>query len=69
MNTTNNRTKVIDGQVCRRHVDPDGSIGGWVAQTATVAPTAYLGPDALNLDNAEALDNAVVQDSSKVSHW
>ena len=29
-----------------RHVNPDGSEGGWVADTAFVAKSAFIGPDA-----------------------
>ena len=29
-----------------RHLNPDGSLGGWVADTATVAPTARIGENA-----------------------
>ena len=29
-----------------RHINPDGSVGGWVADTATVADTVYIGEDA-----------------------
>ena len=29
-----------------RHDNDDGTTGGWVAETTTVAPTAYVGPDA-----------------------
>jgi hypothetical protein len=36
-----------------RHKNPDGSIGGWVANTATVADTAYIGEDARVFDNAK----------------
>ena len=25
-----------------RHLNPDGKLGGWVADTATVAPTAWV---------------------------
>ena len=36
-----------DGPVrAHRHKNPDGSIGGWVANTATVADTAYIGENA-----------------------
>jgi len=35
-----------------RHQNPDGSIGGWVADTATVAPTAEVGPEARIFDQA-----------------
>lgn len=29
-----------------RHVNPDGSIGGWVADSAVVGNGVYIGPDA-----------------------
>ena len=32
-----------------RHVNPDGSVGGWVADTATVGAGAYVEPGALVL--------------------
>ena len=30
-----------------QHVNPDGTTGGWVQNTATVAPSAYISGDAL----------------------
>ncbi len=44
----------------QQHQNPDGSLGGWVADTAYVAPTAYLGPDAVVYGNAWVMDNARV---------
>lgn len=41
------------GVPARRHINPDGSIGGWVADTAYVAPTAYVGPNARVCDYAQ----------------
>lgn len=50
-----------DGPVpARRHVNPDGTEGGWVAETAHVAPTAYVGPDAWVFGNARVHDEATV---------
>jgi len=43
-----------------RHKNPNGSIGGWVANTATVADTAYIGEDARVFDNAKVYGDARV---------
>ncbi len=50
-----------------RHRNPDGTEGGWVADTATVSPTAYVGPNAQVFDNAHVFDNALVLGSAKIS--
>jgi hypothetical protein len=49
-----------------RHINPDGSVGGWVADTAYVAPTAYIGPDAEVYDEARVGGNARVTDGAEV---
>jgi carbonic anhydrase/acetyltransferase-like protein (isoleucine patch superfamily) len=49
-----------------RHRNPDGSLGGWVENTATVARTAYVGPQALVLMYARVLDLAKVLDEGCV---
>lgn len=49
-----------------RHVNPDGSIGGWVADSAFVAPTAYVGSHTKIFENAQILDNARVTDYAQV---
>jgi hypothetical protein len=41
-----------------RHKNHDGSIGGWVAETATVANTVFIGPDARIFGKALVLSNA-----------
>jgi len=41
-----------------RHKNPDGTVGGWVADTATVAPTAFIGLDALVYGNARVFEGA-----------
>lgn len=51
----------------RRHRNPDGSVGGWVADTATVEPTAYVGADAKVYGNATVLDDAVLSGRATVS--
>lgn len=56
------------GQVpAKRHKNPDGSIGGWVAATAFVALTAFLSPTAVVYGNARVSDNARVYGDAVVS--
>ncbi len=49
-----------------RHQNPDGTTGGWVADTAEVASTATIGPQALVYGQAKVLDVAVVTGKAKV---
>ncbi len=55
-----------------RHINPDGTSGGWVALTAHVEDTAHLGPNAVVFGNArvfgnaQVLDRAVVCDNARV---
>jgi UDP-3-O-[3-hydroxymyristoyl] glucosamine N-acyltransferase len=49
-----------------RHINPSGSIGGWVADTAFVAPTAFVGPKAQVYGSAQILDKARVRGNAKV---
>jgi len=44
----------------RRHRNPDGSLGGWVAHTAHVAPTATVDEDARVFGNATVIEEAQV---------
>lgn len=41
-----------------RHKNPDGSLGGWVADTAYVSETAHLGLKAQVYGNAFVYENA-----------
>lgn len=50
-----------------RHQNLDGSIGGWVENTAAVAATAFIGRDALVLDWAQVGEGAEVRDVARVS--
>jgi hypothetical protein len=43
-----------------RHINPNKSIGGWVANTATVEPTVYIGYYAWVYGNARVSGNALV---------
>jgi hypothetical protein len=48
-----------DGPVpAHRHKNPDGTKGGWVANTAMVEPTAYVGADARVSGNAVVYGDA-----------
>jgi len=53
----------------RRHVNPDGSMGGWVAITAKVDDTAFINEDACVYGNAQVWDTARVCHASKVYGW
>lgn len=48
------------------HINPDGSIGGWVAETALVDSTCIIGPDAEVYEYAQVCDNARILGSSAV---
>jgi len=50
----------------RRHVNPDESEGGWVADSATVAGTAAIGPDAQVFGNAWVFSSAWVHGDARV---
>ena len=56
-----------------QHTNPNGAIGGWVADTAHVAPTAFVGADARVsgntwvYGNAWVSGNALVYDNALVS--
>ncbi len=52
--------------LARRHVNPDGTAGGWVADTAYVAPSVFLGFEACVFEFARVLDNAIVYGHAKV---
>lgn len=49
-----------------RHKNPDGSVGGWVANTAFVAPTATVEATACVFDSAQVLDRVQVKDFANV---
>jgi len=49
-----------------RHVNPDGSLGGWVADTAYVDPTSYVMWSAKVYDDARVLENSEISTGSKV---
>ena len=49
-----------------RHQNPDGSEGGWIAETANVADTATVGKDAKGSGNACVSDHAQITGSAQV---
>ena len=49
-----------------RHKNPDGTTGGFIAETAYVAPTAYVGKDACVYGLAGVYDSAVVMNRACV---
>jgi carbonic anhydrase/acetyltransferase-like protein (isoleucine patch superfamily) len=49
-----------------RHMNPDGSLGGWVAETAHVDSTCYIGYNALVYGCANVFKNSAVYNFSKV---
>jgi len=52
-----------------RHINPDGTVGGWVAETADVAKTAFVGVNARISDNARIYDNARISDNAQISGY
>ena len=59
-----------------RHVNPDGSLGGWVANTARVFGTAWVFGDARVFGNAQVFGTAWVSGTARVCwgyaapyHW
>ena len=63
------------------HINPDGSEGGWVAETAVVEDTCYMSKDAEVMEYAQVLGNvemhdicvvqgfAIVKDDAKLHDW
>ncbi len=50
----------------KRHRNPDGSEGGWVADTARVEPTCYIGPNARVFGYARMYGYAWVYENARV---
>jgi hypothetical protein len=49
-----------------RHRNLNGSLGGWVADTATVEPTVYVGPNAWVYGSAEVFGSVHVCGNARV---
>ena len=50
----------------RRHINPNGSEGGWVAMTATVLPHVYIGKEAKVFGSACVYDDAQIHGRARV---
>lgn len=48
------------------HTNPDGTRGGWVAETALVEDTCYIDPEASVYEYAHVMDKARILGSSSV---
>ncbi len=57
------------GVVCAPHLNPDGTKGGFVANTASVDSQAEVAPKALVVGNAQVTGNARVLNSAQVSGY
>ena len=56
-----------NGEVpAHRHINPDGSVGGWVAETCFVESTAYIGERSLVYEKGRVLDKAKIYDDAKI---
>lgn len=51
----------------KRHINPDGTLGGWVANTAFVCDKAVIGFNAQVFGTAQVFCDAQVYDNAKVS--
>lgn len=49
------------------HINPDGTVGGWVADTALVEPTCYISPNAEVYEYAQVRDNAQLLETATVN--
>ena len=49
-----------------RHINPSGSIGGWVANSAYVSPTVFVGETAKIFGEARVYGNAQVYNNAQV---
>jgi len=49
-----------------RHINPDGSTGGWVAETATASTTAIIGRNAVVFGNANVSGNARIFEQARI---
>lgn len=49
-----------------RHINPDGSIGGWVAETVTIETTVYIGKNAAIFGYVTVRDKVRIYDEARV---
>lgn len=55
-----------DHVYAKQHLNPDGTTGGWVAETALVEKTCTIAPDAEVYEYAQVRDQACILGSSAV---
>lgn len=60
-------TAVLGERRFRRHTHNDGSIGGFVADTARASGSVYIGPNALVLDKASVSGDVQLYNNSCIS--
>jgi UDP-3-O-[3-hydroxymyristoyl] glucosamine N-acyltransferase len=53
-------------QPANRHINPDGKIGGWVAESAFVDDTVYLGFESVVFDDAFVRNNARIDGNARI---
>lgn len=59
-----------DGEVpAYRHRNPDGSEGGWVAETALVEDSVYVSPNAEVFEYASVTGNVRIEDEARVCEF
>jgi UDP-3-O-[3-hydroxymyristoyl] glucosamine N-acyltransferase len=57
----------VNGAVpANRHKNPDGSLGGWVADTAFVCSGVHVGLDVMVFERAKVFDSVVLSGKTKV---
>lgn len=52
-----------------QHENPDGTLGGWVQNSARVHPTAYIAPTATVGGSARVCTKARILDHAHVADW
>jgi len=58
---------IAQGRVpAHRHLNPDGQMGGWVADTAYVDLLSFVHETALVYDNAQVLGRSVIHKNVKI---
>lgn len=66
-------TCLIQGELCHRHINPNGDLGGWVGPNAHVSGSVYMEPDTMVLGTSKVTGpvymggNAKVLDKAEVS--
>lgn len=67
--TSAEESLIIDGMICHRHINPDGKLGGWVADTASVADTVHIGKNAQVLRYAHVTGRVRIYGRVVITDW